>query len=144
MIPRRHVAPSRIRYAAAHPARTVRFNRKADERIRALSRLLDVSYNRAVNIVVDGVDDAALELLQSHAHELGIQEGVKLERAMRASAYAESDTKFWLTLPCPKCGQPIDIRTTRGESVVGILAIPEFWAHGICPSPPNAASAHDG
>lgn len=138
MTPQRRLAPSRIRYAAAHPAHTVRFSPETHAKIVAICERTGLSYNRAVNIAVDGLDDAALEVIRSHAHELGIQEGVKVERTTRAAAYAESHAKFWLTLPCPKCGQPIEL---RARSLVAIRAIPDFWAHEICPSPPDGPGA---
>jgi hypothetical protein len=138
MAPKRHQAPSRARYAVAHPARTVRFTRQADEKLLTLAKLLDISYNQAANIIVEGLDDAAIEMIRARADEQGFGRGVKAAGAERAATFAASDAKFWLTLPCPKCGQPIEIRTASLKNIDGLLAIPEFWAHEICPSPPNA------
>jgi hypothetical protein len=66
-----------------------------------------MSFNRAVTIAVDGLDETAMEVI--HAHELGIQDGVKAAGAERAAAYAASVKKFGLILPCRKCGQPVEL-----------------------------------
>lgn len=73
----RHQAPSRARYAEAHPPRTVRFNPKADEKILALSELLDVGYNQAVNSAIVGLGEADIEAILARGEELGFQKGVR-------------------------------------------------------------------
>jgi hypothetical protein len=143
MVPKRPQAPSRARYATANPPRSVRLKPKPHAKIVAIRERQGVSFNQAVNIAVDGLDDAAMEVIHAHGYEQGFRAGVNHDRAERAAAYANSDAKFLLTLPCPKCGQPIESRSPRREFLVAVLHARPL-VHQIGPSPLIAPSAPDG
>jgi hypothetical protein len=63
--PKRHQAPSRARYVAANPPHTVRFKRKVYNNIVASAERLGISFNQRVNIAVDELDDAAIEVIHA-------------------------------------------------------------------------------
>lgn len=134
--PKRHQAPSRVRYAATHPARTVRFKREADEKILALSKLLDVSYNMAANIVVNGFDDAAIEAIRADGHAEGFRIGVsRAQVAERAVGYAQAKQTFCLSFPCPFCGHPVELRKgdVLARFVLGTLVASGLGHQNGCP-----------
>jgi hypothetical protein len=136
--PKRHQAPSRARYAAVNPAHTVRFKPKAHAKILAICERTGLSYNQAVNIAVDQLDAAAMEVIRAHGNEQGFREGVKAERAERAAAYAASAKKFVLTQPCVKCGQPIELGVGNRGAIVYFLEMTKSGlVHVRCPSPPD-------
>jgi hypothetical protein len=117
MAPKRHQAPSRIKYAAANPGHTVRFKPEAQAKIVAFCERYGVNYNQAVNIAVAGLSDAAMETIHSHAYELGFQEGVKGARPpARAVGFAEAANIYRLALPCHACGKPIELRTDSEDA----------------------------
>jgi hypothetical protein len=89
----------------------VRFNLNGYEKLAAISERMGVSFNRAVNIAVDGLDDTAMEMIHAHGHEQGLRLGI--ERAQvgeRAAGYAQAKQTFCLSFPCPFCGQPVELR----------------------------------
>ncbi|MHB8489354.1 MAG: hypothetical protein ACYDCS_05660 [Candidatus Dormibacteria bacterium] len=143
MTPKRHQAASRARYAAAHPGHTLRLQPRADAKVAAIRERLAVSFNQAVNVAVDGLDDAELEAIHAHGYQQGYLEGFKAGRAQgRAAGSAEAKRIYCLTFPCPWCGQPVEI---RAGDVLARLALMTVVASGLghqggCPEPPNQGS----
>jgi len=145
--PKQQHATSRGRYAAANPAHTVRFKPKAQAKILAICERTGLSYNQAVNSAVDGLDEAAIDIILARGEELGFQKGVKDARvaeraagvaeraagvAERAAGFAEAAHVFRITVPCRNCGQPIELR--RDDATVAIRAlIAAGFEHTACP-----------
>ena len=136
----RHEAPTRRRYAAAHPGHTVRLQPGPDAKVAAIRERLGVSFNGGVNIAIDGLDDAALEAIHTHGYQQGYLEGFKAGRAQgRAAGYAEAKRIYCLTFHCPLCGQPVEL---RAGDVLARLALMTVVASGLghqdgCPELPN-------
>jgi hypothetical protein len=115
--PKRHQAPSRARYAAAHPARTVRFKPETHAKIVAICERTGLSYNQAVNSAIDGLDEAAIEVIRARGEELGFRKGVLAARPpARAAGFAAAADVFRLTVPCSICGQPIELRNGSDDA----------------------------
>ena len=138
--PKRSQPPSRARWAAANPPHTVRFKLSGYEKIAALCERMGVSFNQAVNIAVDELDDAAMEIIHAHGHEQGLRLGIERAQAgERAASYAQAKRTFCLSFPCPICGQPVEI---RAGDVLARLALMTVVASGLghqdgCPEPKN-------
>ena len=118
----------------------MRFKLKGYEKIAAISERMGVSFNQAVNIAVDGLDDAAIEMIHAHGHEQGLRLGIERAQAgERAAGYAQAKQTFCLSFPCPFCGQPVEI---RAGDVFARLALMTVVASGLghqdgCPEQPN-------
>jgi len=147
MTEKRHRAPSRARYAADHPGETVRLQPGPAAKVAAIRELLGVSRNQAVNIAIDGLDDAELEAIRAHGYHQGYLEGLREGRAQgRVSGYAEAKRIYCLTLPCPWCGQPVEL---RAGDVLARLALMTVVASGLghqdgCPEVPNEPGTRGG
>ena len=138
--PKRSQPPSRARYAAANPPHTVRFTRNGYEKLAAISERMGVSFNRAVNIAVDELDEASMEMIHAHGHEQGFRLGIERAQAgERAAGYTQAKQAFCLSFPCPFCGQPVELRA--GDALAR-LALMTVVASGLghqdgCPEPQN-------
>jgi hypothetical protein len=144
--PKRSQPPSRARYAAANPPHTVRFTLNGYEKLAAISERMGVSFNRAVNIAVDGLDDAAIEMIHAHAHEQGLRLGIeRAQAASRAAGYAQAKLAFCLSFRCPFCGQPVEIRVgdAFAHFVLQTLVASGLGHQGGCPQPSNGRVAPD-
>jgi hypothetical protein len=118
----------------------VRFKPKAQAKILAICESTGLSYNQAVSSAVDGLDEAAIDVILARGEELGFQKGVKDARvaeraagvAERAAGFAEAARVFRITVPCRNCGQPIELR--RDDATVAIRAlIAAGFEHTACP-----------
>ena len=136
----RHEAPTRRRYAAAHPGQTVRLQPAPDAKVAAIRERLGVSFNGGVNIAIEGLDDAALETIHTHGYQQGNRDGFKAGRDQgRAAGYLEAKRMYCLTFRCPLCGEPVEI---RAGDVLARLALMTVVASGLghqdgCPEPEN-------
>jgi hypothetical protein len=142
MVPKRPQAPSRAKYAAVNPSRTVRFKPEQLAKIAAIRERLGGSFNEAVNVIVDGFDDAAIEVIRARADEDGFRRGVKAARSPAyAAGYAAASNLFRLTLPCSRCGQLIELRVddTSARAALGVL-IGRGMVHNACLSRPDLLS----
>ena len=127
--PRRPQAPSRARWAAANPPHTVRFKLSGYRKIAAISDRMGVSFNQAVNIAVDELDDAAIEMIHAHGHEQGLRLGIERGQVgERAAGFALAKQTFCLTFRCPLCGQPVEL---RAGDVLARLALMTVVASGL-------------
>ena len=108
---------------------------------------LNVSYNAAANMVVNGFDNAAIEAIRAKAHAQGFQLGAnRAQAAERAAGYAQAKLAFCLTFPCPWCGHPVEI---RAGNVLARLALMTVVASGLghqdgCPELPNEPASRAG
>jgi hypothetical protein len=136
MTSKRRLAPSEIRYAAAHPGQTVRLTPTADAKVAAIRELQGGSFNQAVNSAIEGLDDASLEAAQARGYETGFKEGVRRARPpARAAGVAEAEAIYRITVPCHKCGQPIELRLDNATASGAIsVLIDAGLAHTACPS----------
>jgi hypothetical protein len=108
---KRHVALSRIKYAAANPGHTVRFKPQTHAKILAMCEQTGLSYNQVVNSAVNGLDEAMLAVIRARGEELGYRKGVSDAQAeARAAGFAEAAKLFRLTFPCPKCRHQVALR----------------------------------
>jgi hypothetical protein len=142
MTSKRRLAPSEIRYAAAHPGQTVRLTPTADGKVAAIRELQGGSFNQAVNSAIEGLDDAALEAAHARGHETGFQEGVRRARPpARAAGFAEAENIYRLTVPCHKCREPIELRLddSTARSAIRVLTDAGF-GHMICLTQPDIRS----
>jgi hypothetical protein len=132
MPPKRHEAPSRARYAAANPAHTVRFKPKTHAKILATCERTGLSYNQAVNAAVDGLDEAAIDVILARGEELGFRTGVTATREV-----------FRVTVPCSACGQPIELQNGSEDAreLLQFCADHEFEHFKCPPSQPERADA---
>jgi hypothetical protein len=104
-------APTRRRYASAHPGQTVRLQPGPAAKVAAIQERLGGSFNQAVNSAIEGLDDGALEAIHAHGYQQGYREGFKVGRDQgRAAGNAEAKQMYCLSFPCPLCGQPVEIR----------------------------------
>jgi hypothetical protein len=134
MTSKRRLAPSRIRYAAANPAHTVRLKPKTHAKVVSICERTGLSYNQAVNSAVDGFDEAALDAAFARGQEVGFNKGVMATRAgAHATGFAAAATLFRLTVPCYHCGQPIELRLDDSSARLAIgLLISAGLAHTPC------------
>jgi hypothetical protein len=117
-------APTRRRYASAHPGCTVRLQPGPEAKVASIRERLEVSFNGGVNIAIDGLDDAALEAIHAHGYQQGYPEGFKASRDQgRAAGYAEAKRIYCLTFPCPWCGQPVEIRAGDVLAKLALLTV---------------------
>lgn len=142
----RHQAPTRRRYAAAHPGQTVRLQPEADAKVAAIRERLGVSFNQGVNIAIAGLDEDAIEAILARGEELGFQKGVKAARvaeqparvAERAAGFADAANLYRLTVPCHKCGGPMEFRRDDTSASIAIRVLTDRrLVHTTCPSRPR-------
>jgi hypothetical protein len=118
----------------------VRLHPKAGAKVAAIRERLGVSFNQAVNIAIDGLDDAELEAIHAYGYQQGYLEGFKAGRAQRrAAGYAAAKRTYCLLFLCPWCGQLVEL---RAGDVLATLALMTVVASGIghqdgCTSVPN-------
>jgi|HubBroStandDraft_6_1064221.scaffolds.fasta_scaffold304242_2 hypothetical protein len=142
----KHQAPSRARYAAAHPARTVRFKPETHAKIVAICERTGLSYNQAVNSAVAGLDDAAIGVILARGEELGLQKGAKAARVeARAAGFAEAANVFRITVPCQGCSEPIEVRLDDSTASIAIRALIDAgFGHTACRRAPDRRGALGG
>jgi hypothetical protein len=139
MPPKRREPPSRARYAARHPAHSIRFDPKTEAKIVAICERSGCSFNQAVCTAVNGLDDATIEVIHAKALQQGFERGVNAARApAHAAGFAAGAHLYRLAVPCAKCRVPIEIRhdDSSADSVLRLL-IDRGIAHITCPSPPD-------
>jgi hypothetical protein len=136
MPPKRREPPSRARYAARHPAHSIRFDPETEAKIVAIRERTGCSFNQAVCTAVSGLDDAAIEVIHAKALQQGFERGVNTARApAHAAGFAAGAHLYRLTVPCANCHEPIEILNddSSADSVRRVL-IEAGIAHTTCPS----------
>jgi hypothetical protein len=103
--------PSRARYAARHPAHSIRFDPETEATIVAIRERTRCSFNHAVSTAVNGFDDAAIEVIHAKALQQGFERGVNAARApAHAAGFAAVAHLYRLAVPCANCHEPVAIR----------------------------------
>jgi hypothetical protein len=108
---------------------------------------MGVSFNGAVNIAVDELDDAAMEMIHAHGHEQGLRLGIeRAQVAERAAGYAQAKQAFCLTFPCPCCGQPVELRVgdVFARFVLDTLVASGLGHQDGCPKLSNEPGSRGG
>ena len=89
---------------------------------------------------VNGLDEAAIEVILARGEELGLRRGVTAARtAAHAAVFAAAAALFRLTFPCPKCGHPVELRVGDPLAVATVvMLVAAGLAHqGGCPTEPT-------
>ena len=95
----------------------MRFSPETHAKIVAICERTGLSYNQAVNSAIEGLDQAAIDVILARGEELGFRKGVMAARApARAAGFAEAANVYRLTVPCHTCGEPIELRTDSEDA----------------------------
>jgi hypothetical protein len=139
--PPKRRSPSKLRYAASHPAITVHFALDVYNRLVALRKATGLSLNRLVRAALDSLEAEVATILE-RGYQRGLEVGKQLGAAAgRKLGYAEgwkaAAAVFRLTYLCQKgCGKRIAVRVGGPDADRAIEVLTEEgWGHGECPSP---------
>ena len=114
----------------------MRLKPTADAKIAAIRERLGVSYNQAVNMIVEGFDEAAIEVIRAQGEETGFRKGVETARPpARAAGFTEAANVYRITVPCARCGQPMEFRHDDPSASLAIRVLTERGlVRSSCPS----------
>jgi hypothetical protein len=137
----RHRPPSRARYAATHPSKTVHFDQETYAMVEELLERSGLTANQFIRQALGSMERHIGEI-QERGRLRHTEEGRKLGFAEGYQrGYAEAATKFGLPYPCPGCGEPIVLEAGDEDACRALeLLAQEGWGHKDCVDTPTVES----
>jgi hypothetical protein len=129
----RNRPPSRARYAATHPSKTIHFDAPTYALVEALLERSGLTANQFIRQAL-GSMERHIDEIQERGRVRHREEGRRLGFAAGYErGYAEAEAAFRLTYPCYVCGKPIEIRAGEEDAsrAVGLLS-EDRWGHEDC------------